>query len=361
MADHNKCHAVPSAFYLSKAGVNNSPTDFAAMVFDNRPHNLRSVKEAEAVFRQNNNDIRGRLSPWDIVNLNPFPLSSYVFNQWQSQKQSIGPILDTYPGLFDFLLTTTYEEQQMMLNFAETADKSGWKVGKEEILKYTGYGVSGVGGYVATGEKSLVAIQRLGNELMDEAVKVHGKDIFQKKNLKTLELFLKNNPKYAVLLKSIDELPGFLSKNLGHIHPTPGIANAGGRFFRSQIALPTHNTIGYLQKFGYLLNNKIIRWGTGGTFTTWVIPAAIGVYKVYDAPQDQKLKTAASETVGIGFGALGTAAGIGAGYAIAGALLLTGVGELIVIGLVAGGLGTWGYEAGSKGANVIFESMGWQK
>ncbi len=359
MASHNICHAVPSAFYLSKAGVNNSPTDFAAMVFDNRPHNLRSVKEAEAVFNQNNDIKGGRLSPWDIVNLNPFPLSSYVFNQWQSQKQSISPILDTYPGLFDFLLTTTYEEQQMMLNLAQAGDKSGWKVGKEDILRATGYGVAGMAGYAATGEKSLAAIQRLGNELMNDAVKAHGNDIFQKKNLKTLEAFLKNNPKYNALLKSINDLPGFLSKNLGDIHPSPGLANAAGRSFRSQIALPYYNPQRYCMTFKHLLDSKILRWGRIGTATTWVIPAAIGVYNVYDAPQDQKLKTAASETVGIGFGAGGTELGIIAGAAIASALVLSGPAAFIVIGLVAGAGGALGYEVGSKGTNVVLESMGW--
>ena len=48
--NHKRSHAMPSALYLSKAGPQNSGTDFAAMVFDNKPNNLRSVKEAEAVF-----------------------------------------------------------------------------------------------------------------------------------------------------------------------------------------------------------------------------------------------------------------------------------------------------------------------
>jgi len=84
---------------------------------------------------------------------------------------------------------TTYEEQQGMLNLAEAAEKSGWGVGRKEILEYTGYGVSGVSGYAATGEKSLAAIQRLGNELMNDAVKVHGKDILQKRTLKRWKPF----------------------------------------------------------------------------------------------------------------------------------------------------------------------------
>jgi hypothetical protein len=216
-----------------------------------------------------------------------------------------------------------------------------------------------VGGFVSTGEKSLAAIQRLGNELMNDAVKVHGKDIFQKKNLKTLEAFLKNNPKYNALLKSIEELPGFLSSNLGHIHPTPGVGYAEARFVRSQILLPFHNPQRYCTALDNLLLGKIARWGRAGTASTWVIPAAIGVYNVYDAPQDQKLRTAASETVGIGFGAAGTALGIYAGGAVVGALLLTGVGAFVVVALVAGAVGAGGYWAGSTGTDVVFKSMGW--
>ncbi len=63
--------------------------------------------------------------------------------------------------------------------------------------------------------------------------------------------------------------------------------------------------------------------------------------------------------MGISLGAVGTAAGGIAGVAIASALLLTGVGEFIVIGLVAGAVGAGGYELGKSVTEKLFEEMGW--
>lgn len=349
---------MPSGWYLSQAGAQGSATDFARMVYDNKPHNLRSVQEAEAVFRHNN-AIRTGLSPWGFVNLNPFPLTTAALNQWQTKQHSICATLNANPGLYDFLLMTTYGEQQGMLSLADAANKSGWTVGKKEIIETTGYAVSGASGGIAAGEKPLAAIQSIAKELMNDAVKKHGKDILQKKNLKALEFFLKNNAKFPELQKSISVLPSFLSRNLGHIHPTPGISYPNARFVRSQILLPFHNPQRYCNNFESLLKSKVVRLGKFGTGATWILPAAIGVYNVYDAPQEKMLEVTARETAGIGLGALGTELGIAAGIAIAGTLLLTGGGAFIVIAVVAGAGGAGGYWVGSTGTDIIFKGMGW--
>lgn len=350
-------NSAPPWFCIARSTPGDSITDYSRSIMDLGPNGLKSLKDAEQIFRYNNKiplNSKTAFKSWGVVNLSPFPLSEYAMLVWQREQSGINMAFQAYPDLEDFLTSTTNGEQQSMLAFNAAAEKKGWEFTKKKGAEW---GISIVDGGVITAEHQLGHIQKLSNELIADAVKIHGKKIFDKQHIKTLEAFIKSNPKYQELRQAINKLPSFLSKGLDHRMPQVGKFSEA-RWFRSQIYLPSHNPSGYCNSFGRMLGKKVIRLGGAGTASSWALPTAFWAYDVYEATPQARPREIA-KGVRIPLGVAGTALGYAGGVVLVGILgISTGGVAFVVIALCAGAGGIVLSELGDVSVDKIFDSIG---
>lgn len=346
-------NSAPPWVCVGRSTPGNSIADYSRSIMELRPGDLKSIRDAEEVFRYNNQLSKTAFAPWGIVNLSPFPLSEFAMLQWNHESRGINSAFSMYPSLADFLETTTNMEQQSMLAFDTAAERKGWEFTKRTAVDWS---IGMADGGIATAEHQLGHIQKLSTELMDEAVKKHGKEIFDKRHLKTLEDFIKSNPKYLRLREAIDKLPSFLTKGLGHISPQVG-KYPEARWLRKQIYLPSHNPSGYCNTFGRMLGKKIVRLGRAGASSSWAIPTAFWAHDVYNATPKERPREIA-RGVKIPLGVAGTALGYTGGAALVFALgISTGGVAFVVIALCAGVGGIVLSEMGDTYSGKIFDAL----
>jgi hypothetical protein len=168
-------------------------------------------------------------------------------------------------------------------------------------------------------------------------------------DLARLESFLKGHHQYAALQSSIQKLPVFLKGRLGNVQPTTGINSAAARWLRRQFVIPASKMASagrYVNTMAGRVARETKIFGRIGTGTTWVIPAAMGLWSVYEAPSYQRPKVAFQETTGIVLGAAMTPIGVALGGVFVVVLGLTGIGAFILVALAAGATSLAGYETG---------------
>lgn len=352
---HTRSQAVPSSLIVTATGKGVTTTNLVRQVYENRPHNLRSLEDAEAVFRRNN-ALNATLPLDGMVLLNPVPLSDAAISQWHRNKYYIDKTFRSNPDLFDFLSKTGPYFQRLANSFVKACEKEKWLIGK--LVTTSELVATATSAYAATEEKMLTAIRNSAKELMDDVEAQFGKSIFNKKNMNKLEAILKRSPKYQQLLNQISDLPKWMAKDLGKLSPATIGRRVNAKFLRQQITLPFFNPNGYCDRFARLLCNKVIRFGKIGFHWTWGIPAFISVFDVLASP-GKRVQTTAHDAVGILLGAAGTGGGLAAGGTIVVILGLSGTGAFLVMALCAAVGSSIISDLGSKKTDELFKIIGW--
>lgn len=244
----------------------------------------------------------------------------------------------------------------------------GASVGLDDVVKTTGYGLAGVSGHAAAGTMALANVNALARELYNEAIEKFGSKIVHSKStnhMAKMQNFLKGHPKYAKLMRHMQELPKhLLPKGIPLIPERIRSHVSAARHFRKHIALPFkkwNNSSRYVNSVAKQLNGRLSFFKRAGKFGTWYIPATLGIISVATAPPELKMRTVFEEGFGILGGALGTwfggtavAAGAIGLFTLCG-LCLGPFGLFITVFICASVGGVIGMEIFKKGGAAIYD------
>jgi hypothetical protein len=111
----------------------------------------------------------------------------------------------------------------------------------------------------------------------------------------------------------------------------------------------------YMKSIARQLNGRINLFQAAGRHATWYIPAVIGLYSVYDAPPEMRVRTLFEEGFAIVGGALGTKAGLAAGLGIVAFLSLGPLGLFVTVFICATGAGILGSFIGNRFGSQVFD------
>jgi hypothetical protein len=117
-----------------------------------------------------------------------------------------------------------------------------------------------------------------------------------------------------------------------------------------------NNSTKYVGSVAKQLNGRLSFFKRAGRFSTWYIPAALGMISVVTAPPELRLWTLFEE----GFGVLGGAAGTYAGTALGGlvAISILGLGPFglfVMVFICASVVGMVGMKVGNKIGTGIYD------
>ncbi len=339
-------------------------------MFSSGPHRTMSASNKRALLIHNNpyleNHLRtNRLPMKMLLNITPAILNEFDKSHWQREQTPLKICLNQMEeDLFD-MFKQGPEQAFTMAQIVEMLKSSGAAVGKKDIINATSYGLGAVSGYASSSSMSLGSVNDLARELYSEAIEKFGKKTVHSKNtghLSKMQSFLKGHPKYGQLMVQIRNLPKhlFLKLPKNSFVPANTLANnAVARHFRKQVALPLKkwgNSSKYVSSMAKQLNGRLSLFKGLGRHATWYVPAVIGLYNVYDAAPEVKVRTLFEEGFGIVGGAIGTYAGSALGGLIALTILGLGPFGLFVAVLICGSAGgIFGMELFKSGSAAVYD------
>jgi len=295
------------------------------------------------------------------VDITLLRLSKFDKHYWQGERPLYLSYLQSMaPMTRDMFQEVGPEDTFILARLVEGLRKKGASVGKQDIVRGIGYGVGGVSGLAACGEMSVSGINALLQKMAVDAVEKFGPKLATSKkaaHLAQMAKFLKSHPNYSQVMRQAQELPELLLPMPRAKLVPPQAANvdaaALARYFRK----------GYFQSFRRLasgrymgpiakqLNGRIGLFKAMGRHATWYVPAVIGLYNVFDAAPEVRMRTLFEEGFGVVGGWAGTEFGAYLGGAIA--ICVLGLGPLglfltVFICATAGGLaGNYLFKAGA--------------
>ena len=336
-----------SRFIVVKGGES---LDTIARDMSRSSFRVRQHQEAKALLIQNNQITETTpLYPGQILNVNEEPCGGG--NSTWSPNVRICPEVSGFSPELLGLLQTNVQSVPAMAALSEQADRSGWDVGMDAITTGAFLVLAADSGFAA-GKHMLDEIQVLGRKIVEDATAKFGKDVMLSKQPAKLEIvqrYLRTSANYQKLQQLISTLPKQLKTGLGsHLQPTPNVHAADARWARRLALVEEKGAARYFRSAGSLLEGKIGRFGAFGRGTTFILPAAIGLYNVAKASPSERFQVTIEESVGIGLGAIGTEVGVEIGGIIVLALGLTGVGAFLLL-FVAAGAGAYALSEAGKG------------
>jgi len=336
-----------------------------------------------AVLIHNNPDLEtfldsGRLPANLLVDITPLRLSKFDIHYWQGQRQLYRSYLQGMdPTTRDMFQDQGPEKSTIISRMIDELKKAGSSVGKDDIVKGIGYGVGGWSGLAASGEMTVSGIHSLMQQMAADVVEKFGAKVAvsnKAAHLTRVAKFLKSHPNYPLVMRQTQEVPQLLLPlSRANLMPPPAAnvdAASLARWFRK----------GYFQSFRRLalgrymgpiarqLNGRISMFKALGRHATWYIPAVIGLYNVFDAAPEVRMRTLFEEGFGVVGGAFGTKIGAAAGLGIVALLGLGPFGLFVAVficatagGIAGNELFKWGggkvYDAGAEFSDHIFHSM----
>jgi hypothetical protein len=111
----------------------------------------------------------------------------------------------------------------------------------------------------------------------------------------------------------------------------------------------------YMKSIARQLNGRINLFQAAGRHATWYIPTVIGLYSVYDAPPEMRVRTVFEEGFGIVGGWAGTELGYAAGLGIVAFLGLGPLGLFITVLICATGIGILGNYLGKRFGDQVYD------
>jgi hypothetical protein len=187
--------------------------------------------------------------------------------------------------------------------------------------------------------------------MFKDAVNTLGKKgVLSKKahDLQQLDAFIKGHPNYGKVQNILHSVPTRVAQRFGCLKFTAEIQTA--RQFRHAIALPLEHpgALPYVNTAAVELagiSKKLVRVGTGAT---WILPTAIGLYEIGEAPPEEKFEKSMEVTGEVVVGAM---LGFGAESIVAPALVAflgisSGGLAFVIVALCVGGAAYAGGEIG---------------
>ena len=314
----------------------------------------------ESVLRTNNaldpkRDLSGGTPLW----VGPDLLHPPERERWWQER---GPILRAFDG-FPQGQRLAREDPWLLgplSRFAERAQVEQWLTGRR-LAQLGGYASTGASGYSTALHRELQGIASVADDVYKDVMSRFSgsRSPFgvSRSQSGALEQMLRSHPRYASLRRALEGLPRYVQRRLGDLSLPPG-PRGNAEFVRRQIVVPRGVQPGaHLGRMSRLLGNEVLRVGRNARVFTWAVPAVIGVYNTWTAPEGQRLRTASGETVGVILGALGSAAGAGAGGVLIATGLVAGPGVIVFVASVIGAaaIGYGFYELGKTTGTFLHD------
>jgi hypothetical protein len=345
-----KDHGVPglpgkSNFMVVKHGES---VDSIAYTMAQSTYRLGQHQQIKAILIHNNKITETvPLRPGQLLNVDDRPCEQ---NAW-FPGVSVCPELHGYSPDLRELLQNEGRSLPLMMGLANQADGAGWTVGMDDVLNAGGYMVLAADSGIAAGATMLGQIRALGKKVVEEAMAKFGREMMMSRDaakLETVQRFVRTNTSYVQMQNLLATLPKQLKKGLGHhLTPTQGVQAADARWVRRLVQVEEKGAAHFFRAAGSLLEGKISRLESIGRGTTFVLPAAIGLYNVAKADPNEKFRVGVEETVAVGLGAVGTELGAGVGTVLVAAMGLTGVGAFLML-FAAAGASAYAFAEGGK-------------
>lgn len=277
-----------------------------------------------------------------LANMSPFLLSEYYVRQWESQhpifkaeySQLRLDVQEFYaalrPGPAHFV-----SEQALWLK------EQGAAVGLDDVV------TSSAGGYTAAAAMTINQVNTLLGQITQDAVKKFGKGVVLSNkavNLRRVEKFLKAHPRFGKVMQLLKEMPKHLipEADVTKVFNATKTPYANAKFFRKQIFMPAlkENSSKYMGTIKSALNSntRLIKVASRGMY---VVPVVLGVYDVFNAPPERRMRVLFEEGFSIMGGAMGAyLGGHVAGTIVASVLCLGPFGFFVAmfLGATIGGL-----------------------
>ncbi|MEJ2158510.1 MAG: hypothetical protein P8X96_24560 [Desulfobacteraceae bacterium] len=308
----------------------------------------------------------GRVPANQLVDITPLRLSRFDIRYWQGERPLyLSYLQNMEPMTRDLFQEVGPEDSYLMARLIEALREQGASVGKDDVVKGIGYGVGGWSGLAASGSMSVSNINALLQQMAADAVNKFGPKMATSKkaaHLAKMAQFFKSHPNYSKVMQQVHKLPDVLLPGPRSKILPPAAANVDAK------ALARYFRKGYYQSFRRLssgrymgpivkqLNGRIGMFKALGRHATWYVPAVIGMYNVYDAPPEERMRTLFSEGFGVVGGALGTKAGVAVGLGIVAILGLGPFGLFLMVFVCASLGGIAGNELFKFGGGKIYDA-----
>jgi hypothetical protein len=325
--------------------------DIAKGMFDQGPHSNMPLSTKRAIVIHNNPELEqyldtGRVPARRLVDITPLRLTKFDKAYWQGERSLYSSYLqDMDPATLEMFQQVGPEDTFIISRLIEALKEKGAAVGKDDMVKATGYGVGGVSGLAASAEMAVANINGLLQKMATDAVEKFGLKMAASKKssqLAQVAKFLRSHPNYPQVMRQVQQVPEFLLPM-----PRSKLVPASAANVNST-ALARHFRKGYFQAFRrwpsrtYMapmakqLNGRVGFFRALGRHATWYVPAVIGLYNVYEASPEVRMHALFAEGFGVVGGAIGTWVGgelIGTG--IASALCLGPMGAFVLVFIFA--------------------------
>ena len=256
------------------------------------------------------------------------------------------------------------EDTFIISRLLETLREKGAAVGKDDVVRAVGYGLGGTSGLAASGQMAVSSVNGLLQKMATDAVEKFGPKMAASKKtsqLAQVAKYLRSHPNYPQVMRQIQGLPETLLPMPRSKLVPPSAANVNStalaRWFRKGYfqAFRRWPSRTYMAPIAKQLNGRVSLFKALGRHATWYVPTVIGLYNVYDASPEVRMRTLFEE----GFGVLGGYAGTLFGTKVA----LLGAGIATLCGLCIGPFGLFVVvflcaTAGGLAGNVLFRSFG---
>lgn len=331
----------------------------AQRMFAGTCHQNLPLSTKRAVLIHNNPDLRqylakGRVPANLLVDITPLRLSKFDIHYWQGERSLYRSYLDSMdPMTRDLFQDQGPQDAYVFSRLIEELKKMGAAVGLDGLL------ISSASGLATAGAANLAKINGLARQMFDDAALQLGRSAatsLKKANLARLAKFIKSHPNYPELMRQIKKVPQLvlpISKSK-LLPPVAGNVNsrALARYFNKQYfqAFRRWPSGRYMKSIARQLNGRINLFQAAGRHATWYVPAVLGLYNVYDASPEMRVRTLFEEGFGVVGGFFGTELGASLGGVIAiSALGLGPLGLFVTVflcatagGIIGSGLLKWG-------------------
>jgi hypothetical protein len=379
-------HNGHTQFFLTTPGT--TIDDIAKGMFDQGPHRDMFLSTKRAVLIHNNPELEqyldtGRVPAQRLVDITPLRLTKFDKAYWQGERSLYASYLrDMDPTTLDMYQQVGPEDTFIISRLIEVLKEKGAAVGKDDVVKAAGYGVGGVSGLAASADMAVSNINGLLQKMAKDAVEKFGLKMAASKKtsqLAQVAKFLRSHPNYPQVMRQVQEIPEFLLPMPRSKLVPPAAANVNSnalaRWFRKGYfqAFRRWPSRSYMAPIARQLNGRVGFFRALGRHATWYVPTVIGLYNVYEASPEIRMRTLFAEGVGVVGGYAGTLFGtkvalIGAGIASLCGLCIGPLGLFVVVFLfaTAGGLagnelfrwfGGKAYDAGNKFGDHIYHSI----
>lgn len=284
-----------------------------------------------------------------LANMTPFMLPKHEVQQWEVQHPIFKVEFDRLQPEVQSIYTTIGPTSTYLLSRTVLKARSeGAAVGLNDL-------VSGAAtGYVGANAMALGQTTSLMQDLTNDAVKKFGRGVAlsnKAENLRKMERFLRNHPKYTLLMRHLKDAPKhlFSGTDVGHVIATTKSPYANARLMRGQVFMPTLKPNGtkYMGTIKAALNSsgRVVRVASKGMV---VVPIVMGVCDVVNAPPQRRVRTLFEEGFGVVGGYLGSKVGLAAGSLIAISVLGLGPFGIFITVFLCTSIGSIAGYGGSK-------------